>query len=206
MLLWAASGAVLTLLALRAARAGSRPSDDGERRSALDVAIWGLATPPPLERDDPRGDLEVAVLTILTLLVTPIVWPHYYVVLVMPVAVLAIVPRAAGARRLGALDGRDRRGPLQDAAVVASRPRARTAPAAPYDRRRRVLPLLALVLVALATAVLSTAHYVEPFRGVGGQQLVMLLALFGASLVALAWSARDQGRGARPEAVRYSAI
>ena len=29
------------------------------------------------------------MLTILSLLVTPIVWPHYYVVLAMPVAVVA---------------------------------------------------------------------------------------------------------------------
>ena len=30
------------------------------------------------------------MLTVLTLLVTPIVWPHYFVVLVMPVTVLVV--------------------------------------------------------------------------------------------------------------------
>lgn len=205
MLLWVASGALLTVLAIRAAQGGNRRSDPGSQRSALDVALWGLASPPPLAKDDPRGDLEVAVLTILTLLVTPIVWPHYYVVLVMPIAVLAVY--------LGrlVLDGSTRstgHAFLEnepDAALVA--PAAGVAgPAPPYDRRRRVLPLLALLLVALASAVLASAQYVEPYRGVGGQQLLMLLALYGASLVALAWSARGQGRGVNPEAARYSAI
>jgi hypothetical protein len=64
-----------------------------------------------------------------------------------------------------------------------------------YDRRRRVLPTLGLLILGLASAVLATAHYVEPFRGVGGQQLLALLALYAASLIALGWSVRAQGRG-----------
>lgn len=205
MLLWMVSGALLTFLAIRAAKGGNRQADQSEPRSALDVALWGLTTPPPLARDDPRGDLEVAVLTILTLLVTPIVWPHYYVVLVMPIAVIAMY--------LGrlVLDGSTRStgeavAEADPDAPLVSPAEGVAGPAPPYDRRRRVLPLLAALLVALATAVLATAQYVEPFRGVGGQQLVMLLALYGASLVALAWSARGQGRGVSPEAARYSAI
>ena len=205
-LLWAAGGALLTLLAIRVARAGGRPQGDEGRRSALDVARWGLTTPPRLARDDPRGDLEIAVLTILTLLVTPIVWPHYYVVLVMPVAVLA-----AYLGRL-VIDGSVRPSPDPDeqsdadAGLVAPAAEGRAEPAPPFDRRRRVLPLLALLVVALASAVLAGAQYVEPYRGVGGQQLAVLLALYGASLVALGWSALGHGRGASPDDVRYSAI
>jgi len=205
MLLWAASGALLTLLAIRVAKSGPRISDSGASRSALDVALWGLTTPPPLGRDDPRGDPEIAVVTILTLLVTPIVWPHYYVVLVMPIAVVATY--------LGrlVLDG-SVRSPAEpdaeavpDAALVAPAEGV-AGPAPPYDGRRRVLPMLAILVIVLATTVLAGAHYVEPFRGVGGQQLLMLLALFGASLVALGWSAKGQGRGISPTAERYSPI
>jgi hypothetical protein len=201
MLLWMVSGAVLTLLAILIARAGLRRAADAVPRSALDEATWGLTTPPPLARDDPRGDLEVAVLTVLTLLVTPIVWPHYYVVLVMPIAVLATY--------LGrlVLDGSVRSTaapqdqPAQDAALVAPADTV-AGPAPPYDRRRRVLPMLAVLLMALTASVLAGAHYVEPFRGVGGQQLSALLALYAASLIALGWCARGQGRGVNPEAAR----
>ena len=205
MLLWAACGALLTVLAIRVAKSGPRMNDPSGSRSALDQALWGLTTPPPLAREDPRGDLEVAVLTILTLLVTPIVWPHYYVVLVMPIAVLATY--------LGrlVLDGSVRSPAESDAEAVPDAALVAPAegvagPAPPYDGRRRVLPMLAILVMVLATAVLAGAHYVEPFRGVGGQQLLMLLVLFGASLVALGWSAKGHGRGVSPVAERYSAI
>ena len=204
-LLWGASGALLTLLALLVARAGRRASEDGGRRSPLSILLWGLMRSRPLARDDPRGDLEIAVLTILTLLVTPIVWPHYYVVLVMPVAVLVVylvrLARDGSVRPAGGSDETE----APSAAVAALGEDANGSSGA-YDRRRRVRPLLALVLVAVASAVLASAHYVEPFRGVGGQQLAALLVLYGASLVALGWNARGQGRGASPDAVRYSAI
>lgn len=176
MLLWMVSGGLLTLLALGVAGASMRQPS------------------PAVERNEPRGDLEIAVLTVLTLLVTPIVWPHYYVVLIMPVAVVATY--------LGRLilDGS-----VRDAAVLVAdtdldagltaAPDSRSGPAPAYDRRRRVLPTIAIAILAISTAVLALAHYVEPFAGVGGQQLLALLALFGAALVALGWSVRAQGRG-----------
>src|SRR5215212_1730597 len=162
-LLWATSGGLLTLAALAVAGASVR------------------SPVPPVARDESRADLEIAVLTILTLLVTPIVWPHYYVVLAMPVGVIAIY--------LGrlVLDGSVKSAADQDAA---------------YNRRRRVIPTIGLVILATSTAVLSTAHYVEPFRGVGGQQLLALLALFGAALIALGWSVRAQERGVSPARAR----
>jgi len=59
--------------------------------AALVVAGASARSPvPAVARDEPRADLEIAVLTILTLLVTPIIWPHYYVVLVAPVAVICV--------------------------------------------------------------------------------------------------------------------
>jgi hypothetical protein len=192
MLLWAAGGGLLTLGALLAARAGGRGASPG----SLGARHLGLLRPAPLPRDDPRGDLEIAVLTVLTLLVTPIVWPHYYVVLVMPVAVVAAY---LGRRMLGRPAG------------VASRclstdfdpglaPTGAGPPTPMPDRRRQLMPAIALLVLGLAVAVLATAHYVEPFRGVGGQQLAALLAVYGASLAALGWSARDQGRVANPAA------
>jgi Glycosyltransferase family 87 len=204
-LLWAASGALLTLAAIVAARAGTRRPPDAGPTTAFAAALWGLTTAPRISRDDPRGDLEVAVLTILTLLVTPIVWPHYYVVLVMPIAVITTY--------LGrlVLDGWVRSGSqpvadsipdddLVDPGVEAA------GPPPPFDRRWRVLPTVSLAVVVVSTAILAGAQYVEPFREVGGQQLLALLALYAASLVALAWSAASHGRGASPAAVRYSAI
>ena len=201
MLLWAASGALLTLAAIAIARTGNRRSAGDPPRSALDVASWGLTSAPRLNRDDPRGDLEVAVLTVLTLLVTPIVWPHYYVVLVMPIAVLAMY--------LGrlVLDGSVRSTsddpalPSADVGLVAPAD-GPVGPAPPYDRRRRVMPTLAVLVVVLATATLAPAQYVEPYRGAGGQQLLALLALYGVALVALGWSVRGHGRGVSPAAAR----
>jgi hypothetical protein len=183
MLLWMVSGGLLTVLALGVAGATFRhPS-------------------PAVNRDEPRGDLEIAVLTVLTLLVTPIVWPHYYVVLIMPVAVVT-----AYLGRL-ILDGSVRDtsepasdGKLDDGLTAALDSQAGPAPA--YDRRRRVLPTIAISIVAISTAFLALAHYVEPFAGVGGQQLLALLALFGGALIALGWSVRAQGRGVSPAFAR----
>jgi hypothetical protein len=169
MLLWIVSGAALTLLAMLAARP---PAGSTGRRSLL-----FMDPPAP---DDPTSDVEIAVLTILSLLVTPIVWPHYYVVLVMPVTVVTV----ALARLIvdGGLQGVQR-----DPA---------------FDRRRRLLPGLALAALGLGTTILALAHYVEPFAGNGGQQLTALLLVFGASLVALVWVGRRQGVGVSPAASR----
>jgi hypothetical protein len=134
----------------------------------------------PPAPNDPISDVEIAVLTMLSLLVTPIVWPHYYVVLVMPVTVVTV----ALARLIvdGGLQGVQR-----DPA---------------FDRRRRLLPGLALAALGLGTTILALAHYVEPFAGNGGQQLTALLLVFGASLVALVWVGRHQGVGVSPAASR----
>lgn len=200
MLLWALSGGVLALAAVRASGfksdGSSRQHDATSLRQRRRPSLLEQFT-APLASDDPRGDLEVAVLTVLTLLVTPIVWPHYYVVLVMPVTVLAVY--------LGRLilDGSIRAGRAAatpaalDAGCVATGTSA-VSPAPAFDRRRRVLPTIALVVLVLVSAILGTAHYVEPFAGVGGQQLVALLALYATSLIALGWSARGQGRGSSP--------
>jgi hypothetical protein len=169
MLLWMVSGGLLTVAALVAAG----------------VTLWKLI--PRLERDEPRGDLEVAALTILGLLVTPIVWPHYYVVLAMPVAIIATY--------LGRLilDGS-----VHDQnSVGAPAPGAALASAA-YDHRRRILPTIALVILGVSTVLLAQFHYVEPFAAVGGRQLLALLALYLAALIALGWSARAQGGGVSP--------
>jgi hypothetical protein len=74
--------------------------------------------------------------------------------------------------------------------------------AAPYDARRRIAPAIALVGLGLAAFFLGSAQYVEPYRGAGGQLLIALLTLFAASLVALNWCVRDQGRANSPEAAR----
>jgi hypothetical protein len=195
MVLWVIGGALLTLAALRVARVrAGGPTDTVSPAGQLLV----LAFPPPIRADDPRGDLEVAVLTVLTLLVTPIVWPHYYVVLVMPVAAVATY--------LGRL--------VLDGTVWASRSTPAyagqaelasglgRAPAQPYDLRRRVLPTVALLLLTIATAFLANAQYVEPYRGVGGQLLIALLTVYAAALIALGWSVRDQGRASNPALVR----
>ena len=183
MLLWMTSGGLLTLLALGAAGVRVRQPS------------------PALDRNEPRGDLEVAVLTVLTLLVTPIVWPHYYVVLIMPVAVVA-----AYLGRL-ILDGsvRDAPEPASEGALEAGMPAAtqsRRGRVPAYNRRRRVLLTIVLAIMTISASVLALAHYVEPFAGVGGQQLLALLALFGTALVALGWSVRTQGRGVSPEFAR----
>jgi hypothetical protein len=165
--LWAISGVGLAMLAWETART---PTENGVRAPA---------------HDDPASDLEFAVLSVLSLLVTPIVWPHYYVVLVMPVTVVLVA--------LGRLvvDGGLRSLARDPGAAVRQ-----------FDRRRRLVPGLALVALIIGVAVLSPAHYVEPFAGNGGQQLTALFLVFGASLVALLWVGRRQGVGTSPEANR----
>jgi hypothetical protein len=59
------------------------------------------------------------------------------------------------------------------------------------------VPGAALLALLAATAFLASAEYVEPYRGAGGQLLVALLAVYGASLVALAWSGRQRDRVAQ---------
>jgi hypothetical protein len=173
MLLWMLSGGLLTLMALVAAG----------------VTLRKLL--PPVERDEPRGDLEVAVLTILGLLVTPIVWPHYYVVLAMPVAIIATY--------LGRLilDGS-----VHDPTVIGVAASDTGGRSSTYDRRRRILPTVALIILGVSTVLLAPFHYVEPFAGVGGRQLIALLALYLAALITLGWSARAQGRGVNPAVSR----
>jgi alpha-1,2-mannosyltransferase len=136
---------------------------------ALALLAW-LAARRPASLPH-RPDLEVAALSLLTLLVTPIVWPHYYVVLVMPVALVATT-----LVRL-----------LRPPATLAMA----TSEKAPIGRAGRAMSwpvAAALVALAGACALLATAHYVEPFRGVGGQQLAALLAVFAVSLLTLRWS------------------
>jgi uncharacterized membrane protein YvlD (DUF360 family) len=163
MVLWLIASVALTAVAfLVASASGRRPAPD-----------------------DAASDLECAVLTVLSVLVTPIVWPHYYVVLVMPIAMVAFA--------LGRLvvDG----GLLSLAREPALAVRQ-------FDRRRRLVPGLALVILAIGVAILSTAHYVEPWAGNGGQQLTALLLVYGASLVALLWVSRRQGVVTSPAEVR----
>ena len=126
-----------------------------------------------------QPDLEVAALSLLTLLVTPIVWPHYYVVLVMPVALVTVAlgrllrpftPLAAS---------------LENDEAVASH-----ADGAPMPRW---MPVAALVALVVACAVLAIAQYVEPYRGVGGQQLTALIVVYAVALLALRWSRRAAG-------------
>lgn len=176
MLLWALVGGLLVLLTLVTAG----------------VSLRNLF--PRLERDEPRADLELAALTILGVLVTPIVWPHYYVVLAMPIAVIATY--------LGRLilDGSVRDPSASQLAGAADQSRSQPTSgiegsATAYDRRQRVLPAIGLILLGVSTVLLSQFHYVEPFAGVGGRQLLALLALYLAALIALGWSARAQGRG-----------
>ncbi len=63
--------------------------------SALTLLTWAVLVGLLLHRLGPRRpsrerfDLEFAALGATMLLVTPIVWPHYYVVLVAPLAILA---------------------------------------------------------------------------------------------------------------------
>jgi hypothetical protein len=172
-LLWVSSSGALTLLAMVAARpTTSTPWGTGW--------VGALLFPDPPAPDDPTSDVEIAVLTVLTLLVTPIVWPHYYVVLVMPVTIVAV---ALGRLIVdGGLQG------------IQKDPT--------FDRRRRLVPGLALGSLAIGSAILAMAHYVEPFAGNGGRQLSALLLVFGASLVALWWVGRRQGVGVSPAASR----
>ncbi|MCC7371939.1 MAG: DUF2029 domain-containing protein [Chloroflexi bacterium] len=201
-LLWAAVGGLLMLAAVAVARGGFRVREarpwEGERSPVREQL--SRLDPLPLAREDARGDLEIAALTVLTLLVTPIVWPHYYVVLIMPVAVVAVY-----LARL-ALDGSAWTRPawldLPHAPGASASPNAPTTPPGAYDARRRVLPTVAIIALGLATLLLGSAQYVEPFRGVGGQLLTALLIVFGASLVALGWCVRDQGRGVKPADAR----
>lgn len=182
LLLWAATGAGLTLVAMLASRPAAR---DATGPTTLHAWLRRLLVPLSIAPATRRADLEFTVLAVLTLLVTPIVWPHYYVVLVMPVVLVGVQ-----LWRL-ILDGRD----STDASSALP-------PAPPLDRRRRVVPMLAFVGLGIGVAVLAPAHYVEPFAGVGGQQLLALLLIYAASLVALWWAERDQRAGTSPEAAR----
>src|SRR5581483_5343785 len=86
-LLWLATGAVLVLAAMLATCRSGSP-DDRARPVAARLRL--LLTQAPPAPNDPADDVEIAALTVLSLLVTPIVWPHYYVVLVMPVMVVVV--------------------------------------------------------------------------------------------------------------------
>jgi alpha-1,2-mannosyltransferase len=150
--LWLLSGAALAAVAWVAVRRGRNPS-------VRDADARGSIT---------SGDLDVAALCAFTLLVTPIVWPHYYVVLIPTFVV-------AGAWLWHARD----RAPG----------RARTG----------------LAVLVIAGAVLATAHYEEPYRGAGGQQLCALLAVYAVSLATLWWSGEVQRTGTSPESRKYPA-
>lgn len=150
--LWLLSGAALAAVAWLAARRVRKPGA-GDADSRASIA---------------SGDLEIAAICALTLLVTPIVWPHYYVVLIPTFVV-------AGAWLWRALE------------TVPRRARA------------------GLAVLAVAGAVLATAHYEEPYRGVGGQQLCALLAVYAVSLASLWWSGDLQRAGTSPESRRYPA-
>jgi alpha-1,2-mannosyltransferase len=143
LILWALAGLVLSTLGWLAAR----------RRSADATAESGGAG---------GADLDLAALAVLSLLVAPIIWPHYYVALIPPIMILA--------------------------AYVTTR-----------DRLPRPWAFVGLATLAGAATVLATAHYTEPYRGVGGQQLAALLVLYAVALAAL-W---DRGRrsATRDEAV-----
>ncbi|HET8644411.1 MAG TPA: glycosyltransferase family 87 protein, partial [Vicinamibacteria bacterium] len=125
--LWALAGATLAGLAWLAARRASQA---------------------PHARPPSGADFDLAMLCTLSLLVAPIIWPHYYVVLVPAIVIIAayLLPRAG---------------------------------------RRDRWALAGCVAVAGATAVLATAHYGEPYRGVGGQQLSALLVVYAVCLLAL---------------------
>jgi hypothetical protein len=198
LLLWAVAGGLLTLLALAVARGGfgvRQVGPWGAPLSSLRLQLTRLQ-PLPIDRADSRGDLEIAVLTILTLLVTPIVWPHYYVVLVMPVAVVAVYLTRQ------ALEGTTWIRPAWLKAYGGPAADSADRDTAPFGARRRIVPAVALVALGLASSLLASAQYVEPYRGAGGQLLIALLTVFAASLVALGGSVRNQGRGASPEAAR----
>ncbi|MFN8522490.1 MAG: glycosyltransferase family 87 protein [Chloroflexota bacterium] len=132
----------------------------------LSTVLWVLASGccalvAWLATRQPRGrpadvDAEIVALFPLTLLVTPIIWPHYYVVLIPPLMIT--VSRLMDARR--------------------------------ENRRRLMLPA---VLLAAALAVLAPAHYVEPYRGDGGWQLIALLLVFGVTL----WVCRPERESAQ---------
>ncbi len=117
---------------------------------ASSVALAGLAwlAARRADRTLEQADLEFAALGVLSLLATPIVWPHYYVVLVP--ALLILVSRL----------GRDAWG-------------------------RRSWSWLGLGVLAIQIGLLSTAHYEEPYREVGTQQLVALLLTYGVAVAVL---------------------
>lgn len=124
---------------------------------ALLAGVFWLAArrPRPLSS---CPDLEHASVWALTLLVTPIVWPHYYVVLVP--AILLILPTLA--------------------AGMMKRP---------YPR------VVAGIVMVAALSLLAPSHYVEPWRGDGGSQLLALLVMFGVCLASLRWARTDQRDG-----------
>ena len=117
---------------------------------ASSVALAGLAwlAARRADRTLEQADLEFAALGVLSLLATPIVWPHYYVVLVP--ALLILVSRlwrgAWRGRRWG---------------------------------------WLGLAILTVQIGLLSTAHYEEPYREVGTQQLVALLLTYGVAVAVL---------------------
>jgi hypothetical protein len=64
---------------------------------AVGLLFWRLGWRQP---NNERLNREFAALGTTMLLVTPIIWPHYYVVLVAPVAVIAVYFWMHGARWL----------------------------------------------------------------------------------------------------------
>ncbi len=136
---WALGGAVLMGLLWLAAR---RPAPSGASR-----------------------DLELGALLGLTLLVTPIVWPHYYVVVVPTVLLVA--------------------GWLWHGATNGGR----------WER-------FGLFALATVSAGLATAHYVEPYRGVGGQQLALLVVLYALTIGVLGRSSQIQRVGTSPAEIK----
>ena len=139
---------------------------------AILAALGWLAARRP-RRLPPHLDLEFALVCLFTLLVTPIVWPHYYVVLVMP---LALVTTTLVHLLLGSAQ------PSPPTMLVRPMLVRRTV------ERWKVMGALAVLLGA--TSLLATAQYVEPFGRVGGQQLTALLAVYAVSLLTLRWARR----------------
>jgi len=131
---------------------------------AILAALGWLAARRP-RRPPPHLDLEFALVCPFTLLATPIAWPHYYVVLVMPLALVTTT-------------------------LVRLLPwSAQPSPPTMLVRRtvERWKVMAALIVLLGATLALATAQYVEPFGRVGGQQLTALLAVYAVALLTVRW-------------------